>query len=147
MHRPLSPRGRAQLLVCDFGLARKFDEGEDGGSRRMTIVGTDEWMAPEVTTGLEYDQSADVYSAGLVLWELLCDCTLEVPGFLERPPRKAFDLDVDGTREFVLKGAPDTLVELAVQCSSYEGYDRPTAADARDWLDDYVEQASTLSPQ
>jgi serine/threonine protein kinase len=33
-------------------------------------VGTVQWMAPEVLLGLEYDESVDIYSLGIIMWEL-----------------------------------------------------------------------------
>ena len=51
------------MKVCDFGLARSAPDNDEkrGG---MTIVGTNEWMAPEVAMGETYDSSADVFSYG-----------------------------------------------------------------------------------
>ena len=37
----------------------------------MTLCGTDPWMAPEVILGHDYDSSADVFSYGIVLFEIL----------------------------------------------------------------------------
>lgn len=55
--------------IADFGLARV---------RRNTLVsgksgfhGTPEWMAPEMLRAEDYDEKADTYSYGVVLWELL----------------------------------------------------------------------------
>ena len=42
----------------------------------MTLVGTFPWMAPEVIQGLKSNESCDVYSFGVLLWEML---TKEVP--------------------------------------------------------------------
>lgn len=39
-------------------------------------VGTVAWTAPEVFDGRRYNEKADVYSFGVILWEL---CTREVP--------------------------------------------------------------------
>jgi len=52
-----------KVKVCDFGLARSAPDNDEkrGG---MTIVGTNEWMAPEVAMGETYDSSADVFSYG-----------------------------------------------------------------------------------
>ena len=37
----------------------------------MTIrIGTYQWMAPEVIRGFKYTEKADVYSYGIILWEL-----------------------------------------------------------------------------
>ena len=50
------------VKICDFGLARLRDF-----SVQMTAnVGTVQWMAPEVLLGSHYDQSADIYSLGMV---------------------------------------------------------------------------------
>jgi serine/threonine protein kinase len=55
------------VKICDFGLARLRDL-----STVLTAnVGTVQWMAPEVLTGRQYDESVDVYSLGLVAWEMM----------------------------------------------------------------------------
>eukprot|EP00736_Rhodelphis_marinus_P006471 Rmarinus@m.30068 len=51
--------------VCDFGLARVTAEAQT-----MTAVGTASFAAPEVLRHGYYDYRADVYSFGIVLWEL-----------------------------------------------------------------------------
>lgn len=54
------------MKICDFGLARL----RDYNTVLTANVGTIHWMAPEVLTGTQYDESADIYSVGIVLWEL-----------------------------------------------------------------------------
>lgn len=64
-----------QAKITDFGLSRAISEleGPDYSSRRMTgLAGTFHWMAPEVLQSQEYTHKADVYSYGIVLWEILC---------------------------------------------------------------------------
>lgn len=53
--------------VCDFGLSRL--KAQD---RSMTgNCGTVQWMAPEVLANQAYNEKADIYSYGIILWELL----------------------------------------------------------------------------
>jgi len=55
------------VKICDFGLARLRDL-----TQVMTAkVGTVQWMAPEVLKGVSYTESADIYSTGIIAWELL----------------------------------------------------------------------------
>ncbi|KAK3239669.1 hypothetical protein CYMTET_50415 [Cymbomonas tetramitiformis] len=58
-----------RVKIADFGLSktrqRTFLSGSGGGA------GTPEWMAPEVLCSMPYDERADVYSYGVVLWECL----------------------------------------------------------------------------
>jgi len=49
------------VKVCDFGMARKASKKQ----AQMTICGTDEYMAPEVILGSDYNAQADVFSYGL----------------------------------------------------------------------------------
>jgi tRNA A-37 threonylcarbamoyl transferase component Bud32 len=61
------------VKICDFGLARykeKFKRDNHGK------VGTPHWMAPEILRGEQYTEAADVYSFGVILWELV---TGEIP--------------------------------------------------------------------
>jgi hypothetical protein len=53
------------LKVSDFGLSRFM--GRTGGTGPC---GTTQWMAPEVMEGRPYDETADVFSFGVNLWEL-----------------------------------------------------------------------------
>jgi hypothetical protein len=53
--------------VCDFGLSRLKAQG-----RSMTgNCGTVQWMAPEVLASKPYNEKADVFSFGIICWELL----------------------------------------------------------------------------
>jgi tRNA A-37 threonylcarbamoyl transferase component Bud32 len=54
------------IKICDFGLARLRD-----ASIYMTShVGTVHWMAPEVLNSQKYNERADMYSLGIIIWEL-----------------------------------------------------------------------------
>eukprot|EP00049_Salpingoeca_infusionum_P014914 m.285555 g.285555 ORF g.285555 m.285555 type:complete len:732 (+) comp15776_c0_seq12:482-2677(+) len=53
--------------ICDFGLAR----GTDHLSQMTLNVGTPAWMAPEIIEGSSNSSKCDIYSFGIVLWELV----------------------------------------------------------------------------
>ncbi len=74
VHRDIKPENvlishRGQLKVVDFGLARRV------GSPQMTatgvLVGTASYLPPELVTHSRPDARSDVYSAGVMLFELL----------------------------------------------------------------------------
>lgn len=65
------------VKICDFGLAKLRQDGVPLTSK----VGTFSWMAPEVIRGAYYTETADIYSFGIVAWELL---TGQIP-FLNIP--------------------------------------------------------------
>jgi len=60
----------ARAKICDFGLSTKSKSGF-GTTLKTQGVGSPLWMAPEVTRGEEYTFSADVYSFGILLWEIV----------------------------------------------------------------------------
>jgi eukaryotic-like serine/threonine-protein kinase len=79
VHRDVKPQnvilneeGRAK--VTDFGIARSLDV--DGVTQTGTVLGTSDYIAPEQAQGQEVDAQTDVYSLGVVIYELL---TGEVP--------------------------------------------------------------------
>jgi serine/threonine protein kinase len=61
------------VQIFDFGLARIIPKGSDG-LRLTGLTGTARYMAPEVARSDNYAFSADIYSFGILLWEL---CTLQ----------------------------------------------------------------------
>jgi len=127
MHRDLKSHNLLvaegwKIKVCDFGLARSAPN--DGDRNLMTIVGTNEWMAPEVAIGENYALSADVFSYGMVLFEII---TREKP-----PPRKLKDMYAFNTDEHKAACPADTPPEfwkLLVDCTAHTPADRPTFKD------------------
>jgi eukaryotic-like serine/threonine-protein kinase len=74
IHRDLKPQNimrdqTGRILVMDFGLARMV-EG-DGMTQTGALVGTMEYMSPEQALGKDLDQRSDLFSLGLILYELL----------------------------------------------------------------------------
>ena len=53
------------IKVCDFGLSTSKDR-----VRTLTAVGTPQYAAPEVLRSDSYSERADVYSFGVIVWEL-----------------------------------------------------------------------------
>ena len=80
IHRDVKPQnvllnGDGRAKVTDFGIARSLDV-EHGVTQTGTILGTSNYIAPEQASGQPVDAHTDVYSLGIVLYEML---TGEVP--------------------------------------------------------------------
>jgi serine/threonine protein kinase len=80
VHRDVKPQnvllnGDGQAKVTDFGIARAIDLPR-GITQTGTVLGTSDYIAPEQAQGQQVDEQTDVYSLGVVLYELL---TGEVP--------------------------------------------------------------------
>ena len=75
VHRDVKPQnvllnGDGLAKVTDFGIARSLDV-EHGMTQTGTIVGTSNYIAPEQASGRGVDERTDIYSLGVVLFELL----------------------------------------------------------------------------
>ena len=80
VHRDVKPQnvllnGDGEAKVTDFGIARSLDV-KQGMTQTGTVLGTSDYIAPEQAQGQRVDEHTDVYSLGVVLYELL---TNEVP--------------------------------------------------------------------
>jgi serine/threonine protein kinase len=83
VHRDLKPgnillHADGRVLIADFGLAKVLKEtAEQDSSGRFaltsvgTIVGTPEYLSPEQGTGQGIDQRSDIYSLGIMLFQML----------------------------------------------------------------------------
>ena len=144
------------LVVCDFGFCRKIASEAKRARRnhRHTLLGTPDYMAPELTLGEKYDEKADVYSFGMILLEIATNCVAGETGTcLERKPRDCFDLNFDAIRKkanaklgrsgTLALPPPQSLVELAIQCCAYDPEERPSAEDAMEWLEELIEELAS----
>ncbi|HZR31908.1 MAG TPA: tetratricopeptide repeat protein [Terriglobales bacterium] len=75
IHRDLKPQNimrdaQGRVVVMDFGLARSL-EATGGMTQSGALIGTMEYMSPEQALGTELDQRSDLFTVGLIFYELL----------------------------------------------------------------------------
>ncbi len=75
LHRDLKPpnimlRDDGHVVLIDFGLARSIDEGTHS-TRAGVLRGSPYYMSPEQAQGMELDARTDLYSLGVVFYEML----------------------------------------------------------------------------
>ena len=84
IHRDIKPvnvmvhEGTGRLMILDFGIARASAQGT-GITQIGKLVGTPRFMSPEQLQGNSIDHRSDIFSVGLVLYELL-SCRPAFPG-------------------------------------------------------------------
>src|SRR4029079_8325464 len=74
VHRDVKPQnvllGNGEVEVTDFGIARSGDV-KQGMTQTGTVLGTSDYIAPEQASGQPVSALSDVYSLGVVVYELL----------------------------------------------------------------------------
>ncbi|GAB3859169.1 Stk1 family PASTA domain-containing Ser/Thr kinase [Dactylosporangium cerinum] len=115
------------VKVADFGLARAVEASADEtGSHLMATVA---YVAPELVTDGHADPRTDVYSAGIVLFEML---TGRVPYEADRPVEVAWqhvDRDVPFPSRYT-PGLPPAIDDLVIRATRRDPGARPTDAGA-----------------
>ncbi len=76
VHRDLKPANvlvndQTLVKVVDFGVAAAHGGGDTGLTKTGYVIGSPKYMAPEQILGKKVDQRADIYSLGVILYELL----------------------------------------------------------------------------
>jgi serine/threonine-protein kinase len=99
VHRDIKPHnvyllagGRVKIL--DFGIAQGLDPQRPDHTVTQSIIGTPDYMSPEQLLGQKLDARTDIYSAGIMLYELLTgdlpflgkDTTERITARLHRDP-------------------------------------------------------------
>ena len=107
------------VKIADFGVARVIDS-----PGVMTAeTGTYRWMAPEVIEHKPYGEKADVYSFGIVIWELL---TGKVPYSDRTPLQAAVGVVQSGLRPEIPPQCPAQLADIMRLCWQRDPSVRPS---------------------
>jgi tetratricopeptide (TPR) repeat protein len=120
VHRDLKPHNvmldkSGTAFISDFGLAKSLDAGAVGMTRTGEYLGTPRYMAPEQVEAKPVDHRTDLYSLGLILYEM---ATGDVPFTgqttlqlmyqrVKEKPKNPKDLNPD---------LPDYLVKVIMRC-------------------------------
>lgn len=115
------------VKVADFGVARV--KAQTGVMTAET--GTYRWMAPEVIEHKPYDHKADVFSFGIVVWELL---TGKLPYEYLTPLQAAIGVVQKGLRPTIPKHTHPKLAELLERCWQQDSTLRPDFSEIIDIL-------------
>jgi serine/threonine protein kinase len=127
------------LKVTDFGVATLMRKPHAAGDERVSpphlagaVVGTPEYMAPELLLGGAPDARSDLYAAGMVLYECLTGAT----PFQRDTPRGFLSQKLDSgpravpTRFAALTGGGESLEGLVAWMTAPDPADRPPSASA-----------------
>ncbi|MEU8851333.1 serine/threonine-protein kinase [Streptomyces sp. NPDC048564] len=109
MQGPLGPGGSHPALLTDFGVAKLIDSPRR--TRATKIIGTPDYLAPEIVEGLPPRAAVDIYALATVLYELLAGFTPFGGGHPGAVLRRHVTEAVAP-----LPGIPDELWQLIIQC-------------------------------
>ncbi|KAH8245316.1 hypothetical protein KR032_008549 [Drosophila birchii] len=127
------------LKITDFGLAREMYN-----TQRMSAAGTYAWMPPEVISVSTYSKSSDVWSYGVLLWELI---TGETPYKGFDPLSVAYGVAVNTLTLPIPKTCPETWGALMKSCWQTDPHKRPGFKEILKQLESIARSKFTLTPQ
>ncbi|MCC4249839.1 Stk1 family PASTA domain-containing Ser/Thr kinase [Microbacterium testaceum] len=148
VHRDVKPENvllaeDGRIKIGDFGLARATTANTASGAQ---LMGTIAYLAPELVTRGTADARSDIYSLGIMLYEMLVG---EQPYKGEQPMQIAYQHATDSVPRPSAKnpGVPEQLDELVLWATEREPAERPLDAGAMLERLREVEKELGLAPQ
>ncbi|PKB94133.1 kinase-like protein [Rhizophagus irregularis] len=109
-------------FISDFGMCRPTDTVE----AKDKVYGVISYIAPEIIRGHPYSQAGDIYSLGILLWELACG----IIAFADRSHDVNLILDIcDGLRPQTSHYSPIVYNDIIKMCWDPDPSKRPSASE------------------
>ncbi|MGD0870875.1 MAG: tetratricopeptide repeat protein [Bryobacteraceae bacterium] len=149
VHRDLKPQNilidqSDNIYVSDFGLAKSFESEATMMTRTGQILGTPRYMSPEQVEAGDVDHRADIYSMGLIVYEMF---TADIPFRGDSAMQLMYQRVTAAPRDprTILPEMPDYLANIILKCLERDPARRyQTAREVLDDLD--AHNAPALSP-
>ncbi|MFE7469013.1 serine/threonine-protein kinase [Streptomyces sp. NPDC057499] len=139
MEGPIGPGGAHPALLTDFGVAKLIDTPRRTKSTK--IIGTPDYLAPEIVEGLPPRAAVDIYALATVLYELLAGFTPFGGGHPGAVLRRHVTETV-----VPLPGIPEELWQLLVQCLAKAPASRLRASELAARLREQLPQLAGIPP-
>ncbi len=144
VHRDIKPGNvmitdSGRVKVMDFGIARAVSDSSSTVAETTAIVGTAAYFSPEQAKGESVDARADLYSTGVVLYELL---TGRTPFRGETPVAVAYQhvSEAPVPPSEIVETVPRALDAIVLRALAKDPFQRPQdAASFREALDETVD--------
>ncbi|KAK2915164.1 ephrin type-A receptor 2a [Channa argus] len=146
VHRDLAARNvlvnsNLECKVSDFGLSRVLEDDAEGTYTTRGGKIPIRWTAPEAIAYRKFTSASDVWSFGIVMWEVMA--------FGERPYWDMSNLEVmkvinEGFRLPAPMDCPSAVYQLMLQCWQHDRSKRPRFADIVNILDKLLRSPESL---
>ncbi len=149
VHRDLKPQNilidqADNIYVSDFGLAKSLESEATMMTRTGQILGTPRYMSPEQVEAREVDHRADIYSMGLIIYEMF---TADIPFRGESAMQLMYQRVTAAPQDprTIFPEMPDYLANIILKCLERDPAKRYQSA--REVLDDLdAQNIPALSP-